>query len=112
MKMKADDINIIACKGQRMPDGLNLPEQYYYQALRMLYKRYHAADISKEEAKEEKHDIDEAFRDMQFKYKLYEHQAEIERVFHKEFHKEGTQCKSGRCRLYNILCGLDILKSE
>ena len=106
MMMTADKLNITASKGQSMPDGLTLPEQYYFQALRLLYKRYHAGDIEREEAQQEKHSIDESFRDMQFNYNLYKHQAELEQVFHKEFFKDGTACKAGNCRLYNILCDL------
>lgn len=107
MSKRADELNVIAAKGDPLPDGLTSPEQLYFLSLRQIYRDYRSGALELEQAKTEKLKAVDAYMDNMFNYQLYEHQAKLENVFSKEFYKEGTVCqKSGDCRLYRILCGL------
>ena len=107
MVKRADDLNAIAAKGDPLPDRLTAPEQLYFLSLRQIYRDYRLGALELEQAKAEKLKAVDAYMDNMHKYQLYEHQAELEKVFRAEFYKGGTKChKSGDCRLYRILCGL------
>lgn len=113
MMKRAEDLNVHAAKGEPMPDELRQPEQLYYLSLRQIYRDYRNGILDMEQAKAEKFKAVDAYMDNMFNYQLYEHQAKLERVFHKEFHKEGNACdKAGDCRLYSILCGLEAKEND
>ena len=47
-----------AMRGESMPDGLSLPEQMHFQALRLLYKNLFSGAISRDTAVTEKRKMD------------------------------------------------------
>ena len=105
---RAEQLNRLAACRTEMPDGLTQPEQMYFAVMRALYGDYRRGVITREQAKAEKAKAAEAYIDAAYAHRLYQHQAELERVFHREFHKDGCGCaKAGECRLYRIICGLE-----
>lgn len=108
MTERADMLNTAAARSPEMPDGLTQPEQMYFAVMRALYGDYRRGVITREKARAEKAKAAEAYIDAAYAHRLYQHQAELERVFHREFHKNGCGCaKAGECRLYRIICGLE-----
>lgn len=106
LKLKADELNKMAAHGEPMPDGLTQPEQMYFQTMRLLYRQYNNGVIDRDQAVKEKRQALDALDDAYFEYRRYKHHAEIERVFQREFYKDGNGCKPGECRMYDIICGL------
>ena len=107
MVKRADELNVIAAKGDPLPDGLTSPEQLYFLSLRQIYRDYRSGSLELEQAKAEKLKAVDAYMDNMFMYNLYEHHAKLEEIFHKEFQREGICKKGGDCNLYRIICGLE-----
>lgn len=105
---RADELNILASKGQPMPDGLTSPEQLYYLSLRCLYTDYRKQVINVEQAKAERVKLTDSFIDNMYNYALYKHQVEVHLVYAKNF----QDIKNNGCevcnKLYKILCGLGL----
>lgn len=106
-QQRADQLNILAAKGEPLPDKLSAPEQQLYISMRYLYLEYRKQHLTKDEAIKEKQMIFKAYIDNAFNYQLYLRQAEIQKVFashYQEIKNSGCEvCK----KLDKILCGLD-----
>ena len=107
MVKRADELNVIAAKGDPLPDGLTAPEQLYFLSLRQIYRDYRTGALDLETAKAEKIKAVDAYLDNMFMHNLYEHNVKIENIFRTEFHKDKTCQKCGDCNLYRLICGLD-----
>lgn len=66
-----------AMRGDPMPDGLNYPDQLLYQALALLYARYRAKNISREQAQKEKRVLLREHETVKYKWSLGEHWASM-----------------------------------
>ena len=60
-----------AMRGEEMPDGLVLPQQLHFQALRLLYKNLHSGVIDRKTAVTEKKKMDHPL-DVEMNRKKYE----------------------------------------
>lgn len=76
--MSVDELERLAIKSTPMPEGLSLPEQWLYQAFRLLYKEYNAKIINREQAKIEKMQILKSFESAMLWYKIYKRSQEIQ----------------------------------
>lgn len=107
IQKRADELNILAANGKPLPDGLSLPEQLYFLALRSLYTDYRRKTITVEQAKAEKNKLSESFVDNMYNYELYNHQAKIQAIFARNYQDiRNNGCEVCQ-RLDKILCGLD-----
>ena len=59
-----------AMAGQEMPDGLSYPDQLLYQAVALLYARYRAGNISRDQAVREKKKLLDEYRVYQFQEQM------------------------------------------
>lgn len=104
---KAEEINLLAFKGEPLEDGCDLAEQLLYLSLRKLYFLYSHEQITKAEAKKQKQSLVSSFVDTSYNIELYRVQAERHHVFSKHF----QEIKNNGCevckKLNNILCGLE-----
>lgn len=70
-----------AMHGDPMPDGLDLPDQLCFQALSMLYARYHAGKITREQGEREARLIrrkrDENMKSCEFGEKCRAHSVKL-----------------------------------
>lgn len=101
-----------AMRGDEMPDGLSLPDQLAYTAMRNIYLSYHNKIISRDAAAAEKRRIrkeyERAVEQLAFADKLAEHRARQLR----DTEKARTACRKNptpenTARLCNILDGLN-----
>lgn len=105
---RAEELNVLAANGKPLPDGLSLPEQLYFLALRSLYTDYRRKTITVEQAKAERSKLSEAFIDNMYNYELYRHQTEIQAVFARNYQDiRNNGCEVCQ-RLDKILCGLGL----
>lgn len=51
------ELERLAIRGEPMPDGLNLTDQWFFQSMSLLYERYHAGFIDRKIGKREKGQI-------------------------------------------------------
>ena len=72
-----------AMRGEEMPDGLVLPQQLHFQALRLLYKNLHSGVIDRKTAVTEKRKLDHPL-DVEMNRKKWE---EIMYRFHSDLMK-------------------------
>lgn len=109
---RADELNILAAKGQPLPDNLTSPEQLYFLSLRALYIDYRNKLITVEQAKKERQQLSEAFIENMYNYSLYKHQKDVHLIYARNF----QDIKNNGCevcnRLYKILCGLGLDEIE
>ena len=70
-----------AMHNEPMPDGLELPDQLCYQALSLLYARYHSGKITREQGEKEARLIrrkrEENIKTNEFGEKCREHAAKL-----------------------------------
>jgi len=84
-----------AARGDPMPDGLTLMEQYAYQAMRYLYASYSARRIPKERAASEKRKIlrqlTRALEQEELQRRAYEHTAAMWKAIEAAANRYGTE---------------------
>lgn len=96
-----------AYKGEPMPDGLNQPEQLYYQTVRLIYRQFRRGELTREQAAAEKQQAVRSLDEGEFTCRQHLHHMKLHRTFEAEFYKNGTACsKSAECRLYSVIAGL------
>ena len=106
--MNQEELERFAAKNAPMPDGLDVPEQYLFLALRGLYLAYRAGGMGKAQAKQEKTKVMETYKDLALKWKIVQQHMRMLRTVQKY---EGSIRESGCevCRgLYRALCGLEV----
>lgn len=84
-----------AMRGGPMPDGLCLPDQALYQALRELYRCYRGCGISREDAKKEKSALLKSHAKLMQWYRIYQETAEMRNRLSAalvKVNKEGCEC--------------------
>ena len=69
-----------AQRGDEMPDGLEYPDQLLYQALSLLYTRYRAKAITREQASIEKKKLLDEYELYKFRNSLEKEWVEIIRM--------------------------------
>lgn len=61
--MELKELERLACENYPLPDELCLPEIWFYEAMRNVYRQYRAGTIQKEVAVQEKREVYRAYRD-------------------------------------------------
>ena len=105
--MKQEELERSAAKNAPMPDGLEVPEQYLFLALRGLYLAYRFGGMEKTQAKQEKTKVLDTYKDLCLKWNIVQQHMRMLRAVQKY---EGSIRESGCevCRgLYRALCGLE-----
>lgn len=105
--MKQEELERMAAKSAPMPDGLRVPEQYLFLAMRALYTVYQYGSIKRDQAKQEKTKILKDYEDFVLKWKIVSQHMQMLRAVQRY---EGSIRESGCdiCEgLYRALCGLD-----
>ena len=109
---RADELNILAAKGQPLPENLTSPEQLYFLSLRALYTDYRNKSITVEQAKKERKQLSKAFIENMYNFQMYKHQTEVHLIYARNFQdikKNGCEVCN---RLYKVLCGLGLDEIE
>lgn len=95
-----------AAKNAPLPDGLAMPEQYLFMALRSLYQTYRLGGLEKVQAKQEKTKIMETYQNFDLQWRIAQHHIRLLRVVQKyEDCIKGSGCDVCQ-NLYRALCGL------
>ena len=78
------ELERLAIRGEPMPDGLNLTDQWVFQSLSLLYARYRAGFIGRDTGSREKGQIlyqrDKEMRQREMDGKLILHHVELNRA--------------------------------
>lgn len=102
------ELELLAVKNAPLPEGLEYPEQFLFLQLRSVYASYHTGQLSKEQAKNEKTNILEAYKTFELQYKIGQQNMAMLRSVQKY---QGSIGESGCpvCKnLYRALCGLKV----
>lgn len=71
------DYELTAMHGDPMPPGLTFPDQLMFQALSLLYARYRAKTITREQASVEKKQLLREHEAFVYHWKLGDHYVEV-----------------------------------
>lgn len=100
-----------AMRGDEMPDGLSLPDQMAYTAMRNIYDAYHKKIISRDVAAAEKRKVrkeyEQSVKEVNFQKKLAYFRSELSRkteIASTDFRKNPTI--EGAIRLVKIVDGI------
>lgn len=105
--MSISNLELIAARGEEVPDGLNLPEQLLLLTLRTLYQNYQNGTVNRERAKREKQRIMVAYGQLSNSYKVVEQHQAINKRLQKNV-GELYKCDCPNCRkLIDIFIGID-----
>lgn len=109
---KLKQLDSAAYKNQEMPQGLHMPEVYYFLCMRAVYQLFRMNQISQAQAEQEKKIVRSTYANFELVNRVGEHDMRVLRNVQKngEYYKrEGCP----KCRaLYDQLCGLEIELSE
>ena len=104
--MKLEELDKMAYEMQVLPDGLTMPETYYFLTMRALYAMFLTGKITEHQAKEEKHIVLELYRQLDLSRRVGEHEMRILR----QVQEQGGYYEENGCRvcrqLAHQLCGL------
>lgn len=93
-----------AMRGDPMPDGLCLPDQALYQALRELYRCYRAKSITREDAKKEKSALLKSHAKLMQWHRIYQETADMRNRLADSLaraNKEGCECCQTVVRIFD-----------
>ena len=100
-----------AMRGDEMPDGLSLPDQMAYTAMRNIYNAYHKKIISRDVAAAEKRKVrkeyEQSVKEVNFQKKLAYFRSELSRkteIASTDFRKNPTI--EGAIRIVKIVDGI------
>lgn len=109
---KLEELDKKAFELQELPEGLNMPETYYFLTMRSLYAMFLTKRISGEQAKKEKKKVIGDYHAFALVYRIGEHDLSILRKIqsNKDYYSEKgcPVCK----QLADQICGLEIELTE
>lgn len=104
---RANQINLLACKGEPLEGKCNQAEYLLYLSLLKLYYLYKHEQITKAEAQKYKKKLIEQFIDTSYNLEMYRVQA----LRHKAFARYSQDIKNSGCKvcqkLDKVICGLE-----
>lgn len=90
-----------------LPEGLRMPEMYYFLAMRTLYAMYAAKRITAEQAQKEKIRVTGEYNQFNLSYRIGEHNMQVLR----KIQKNADYYSANGClvckQLANQLCGIE-----
>lgn len=100
------ELDKMAYEMQGLPSGLNMPETYYFLAMRSIYAMFLCGKLPEEQAKREKRKIVSSYNAFELVYRIGEHDMNVLRDIqnHADYYNNSgcPVCK----RLANQICGL------
>lgn len=106
--MDLHELDRAAYEMEELPDGLEMPEIYYFETVRALYAMYSIGKISKEQAEKEKRKVKLTYRNFEVGNRVGKHDMAVLRKIqaNKDYYdKNGCKvCKD----LASQICGLKI----
>lgn len=106
--MELKELDEMAYKMQVLPEGLKMPESYYFLAMRSLYAVFLSGKVTAEQAKKEKQAIIGTYRAFELVHRIGEHDMNVLREIQNNkdyYNKNGCPvCK----KLADQICGLEV----
>lgn len=106
--MDLHELDRLAYEMSELPDGLEMPEIYYFETVRALYAMYSIGKISKEQAEKEKRKVKLTYRNFEVVNRVGKHDMSVLRKIQANksyYDKNGCEL----CRaLASQICGLKI----
>lgn len=108
MNQKLEELDKMAYAMQALPNGLNMPDTFYFLTMRALYAMFATGKITAEQAKNEKSMTVKSYNAFDLVYRVGEHDMAVLRKIqsHKDFYTQNG-CKVCR-QLANEICGLEM----
>lgn len=104
---RANQINLLACKGEPLEGKCNQADHLLYLSFLKLYFLYNHEQITKAEAQKYKKRLIEEFIDTSYNLEMYRVQA----LRHKAFARYSQDIKNNGCqvcqKLDKVICGLE-----
>ncbi|MGN0592018.1 MAG: hypothetical protein ACI4JQ_02085 [Ruminococcus sp.] len=102
------ELDKMAYEMQELPSGLNMPETYYFLAMRSIYVMFLCGKLTEEQAKREKRKIVSDYNAFELVYRIGEHDMSVLRNIQSRadyYNSSGCPvCK----QLANQICGLAV----